>query len=184
MTKRDFDALRLDVAAFAKGAGSLSGDWPVSELERLSDSVAADWCPEPRPAVHWQVRGVQQGATAGHGQAWLNLQADVVIGLQCQRCLLPVEVPLQARRSFLFVHGEASAAELDADSEHDVLALTRDLDLKQLVEDELLLSLPLVPRHATCPTPLEVRQEDRELADEAPHPFAGLAVLREDRSRT
>jgi uncharacterized protein len=35
-----------------------------------------------------------------------------------------------------------------------VLALEPALDLKELVEDELLLALPLVPRHEVCPEPL------------------------------
>ena len=180
---REFDPSRLDVAAFAKDAGELSGDWPVAELERLADSVAADWRLERRPAVHWLARGEQRGVPTGQRQAWLHLHADVVVAMQCQRCLLPVEVALKARRSFLFVHGEASAAELDADSEHDVLALTRDLDLKQLVEDELLLNLPLVPRHATCPTPIEVKAAQIDPPDDAPHPFAGLAAWRKGRSQ-
>ena len=46
-----------------------------------------------------------------------------------------------------FVDGEAQAEALDADSEDDVLALAPALDLRTLVEDELLLAWPIVPRH-------------------------------------
>jgi uncharacterized protein len=87
-------------------------------------------------------------------------------------------VEVHAKRSFLFVHGEHAAAELDADSEDDVLALTRALDLRALVEDELLLELPLVPRHEVCPEPLKAAHEEIPPVEEKPNPFAVLASLK------
>jgi uncharacterized protein len=97
--------------------------------------------------------------------------------LECQRCLQPVDEYLDIARSFLFVHGEDAAAQLDADGEDDVLALTRSLDLRELLEDELLLSLPLVPRHEVCPQPL-VAPIDASPLEEKPNPFAALASLK------
>ena len=99
--------------------------------------------------------------------------------LECQRCLMSVAADVTAQRSFLFVHGEDTAAELDSDSEDDVLALTRSLDVRELIEDELLLALPIVPRHETCPQPLLLASEpDAAPEEEAPHPFAALAALK------
>jgi uncharacterized protein len=89
-----------------------------------------------------------------------------------------VGAEIVAQRSFLFVHGENTAAELDNDSEDDVLALTRSLDLVELIEDELLLALPLVPRHETCPQPLLAGEPEALADDEPPHPFAALAALK------
>jgi uncharacterized protein len=78
-----------------------------------------------------------------------------------------------------FVEDEAQAAELDAELDDDVLALPRWLDLVELIEDELLLALPLVPRHAVCPVPLPMALEaETAPAEEAPHPFAALAALK------
>jgi uncharacterized protein len=90
-------------------------------------------------------------------------------------------VPVETERSFLFVRGEEAAERLDAESEDDVLALTRALDLYELVEDELLLALPLVPHHETCLRPLPMSAGELEEGaddDEAAHPFAGLAALK------
>jgi uncharacterized protein len=67
---------------------------------------------------------------------------------------LPVELEVDVARALRFVADEATAEALDAESEDDVLALPRRLDLHDLVEDELLLALPLVPMHTTCPVPL------------------------------
>ena len=96
--------------------------------------------------------------------------------------LEPVVVPLRARRSFRFVAGgEDAAAQLDAELDDaldaDVLALPRVLDLHELVEDELLLALPLVPRHEVCPQPLRAPADAQPL-DEPAHPFAALDALR------
>ena len=71
--------------------------------------------------------------------------------------------------------------ELDDDTEEDLLALSREFDLHGLIEDELLMSLPVVPRHGVCPepVPMKVADEDFEAASaEKPNPFAALAGLR------
>jgi uncharacterized protein len=128
--------------------------------------------------VTWSARGKQRATKGGAHQVWLHVQAQVHIALECQRCLQPVYAPLATERSFLFVADEALAAQLDADTDDDVLELTRSLDLRELIEDELLLALPLVPRHETCPQPLLA--PDTTLPDDeaAPHPFAALAALK------
>ena len=84
-----------------------------------------------------------------------------------------------------FVRGEAQAEALDNEIEDDVLALPRALDLRELVEDELLLALPIVPRHdGDCPQPLPVPSDDLPAAsaDEPdggrPNPFAVLQSLK------
>ena len=104
----------------------------------------------------WQAVGERRRRyAAAESRAWLQLTLDTDVKLTCQRCLGPVETPLKVERWFQFVAGEEQAAQLDADSEEDVLASTRSLDLHQLAEDELLLALPLVPRHEVCPQPLQ-----------------------------
>ena len=178
MKARGFDPLRLDVGAFAKEGGRLEGDWPLPELARLADAAAPEAPARDADTVRWQARGESRAVHGGPAQAWLHLEAGTKIALQCQRCLQPVPMTLAARRSFLFVPGEATAAELDAESEDDVLALTRALDLRALVEDELLLVLPLVPRHDRCPSPLVASQEDGTPVEVPPHPFAALASLK------
>jgi uncharacterized protein len=85
-------------------------------------------------------------------------------------------------RRFRFVAGDDEAARLDEESEDDVLVLQARLNLLELLEDELILALPLVPRHATCPEPLlaPAGGEPEGMPDEepAPNPFAVLAALR------
>jgi uncharacterized protein len=181
MNMRSLDPRRLDVAAAAESAAELSGQWPVLDLTRLAEM----WHPDVRSDcgeqfAHWNARGERRTVASGPPQVWLHLKARADCVLVCQRCLQPVAVAVDAQRSFMFVAGEAAAAELDAQCEDDVLALTRELDLRELVEDELLLSLPLVPRHEQCPQPL-LPPEDAASDDPqpgSPHPFAALAALK------
>jgi uncharacterized protein len=84
---------------------------------------------------------------------------------------------LTVDRRFRFVRTEAEALKLDEVSEDDVLVLEPRLDVGTLLEDELILGLPIVPMHRACPQPLQPPQ-DAVLDDAAPHPFAALAALR------
>jgi uncharacterized protein len=166
------------VTAFAKAAGSLEGHWPLAQLDRLSESAVADASvPIASTEVSWSARGESRSPRAGESQVWLHVTASTQLALECQRCLKPLHAKLRIARSFLFVHGEDAAAQLDADGEDDVLALTRSLDLRELLEDELLLALPLVPRHEACPQPL-LAPPDAQPLEEKPHPFAALASLK------
>ncbi|MBC8055298.1 MAG: DUF177 domain-containing protein [Rhizobiales bacterium] len=179
MNPRDFDPFRLDVAAFAKAAGELEGRWPLLQFDRLTESATAEAPPGNGSEVTWRARGEPRQMRGGETQVWLHIAASTALALECQRCLKPVDVALALERSFLFVHGEDAAAQLDTDSDDDVLALTRALDLRELIEDELLLALPLVPRHEVCPAPLvPPAGVEEEFADAKPNPFAALALLK------
>jgi uncharacterized protein len=63
----------------------------------------------------------------------------------------------------------------------------RGLDLTALVEDELILALPLVPRHETCPQPLPGQVatpsagEPTDVPSATRRPFEALRALRSGR---
>ena len=177
MKPRPHDPRHLDVEAFAKDAAVLEGEWPLPALERLTDAAHGDVPPTPSDMATWRAEGELRAVRGSQPQVWLRLRAWTRLSLVCQRCLGPVDTPLQIERSFLFVAGEEAAAQLDADSDDDVLALTRSLDVRELIEDELLLALPLVPRHDLCPQPLPMEQPD-DAVEERPNPFAALAALK------
>ncbi|MFG6415775.1 YceD family protein [Roseateles sp. DC23W] len=180
MKPRAFVPEKLDVAVFAREDGSLEGEWPAVTLQRLADSAAPEAPASGWPALRWSLRGEIRQPKGGKAQTWLHLRCHAEVALTCQRCLKPVTEALDIDRWIRFVESEAEAEALDADSEDDVLALPRHLDARELIEDELLLALPLVPRHETCPEPLAHVDDDEE-ADaelERPNPFAALAALK------
>jgi uncharacterized protein len=175
MTTRAPDPRRLDVAAAAAAGAELAGRWPLSELARLADDAAGQ-VDEP---VAWSARFEQRREPGGAPQVWLQLQAQARVARECQRCLQPVLLALDVERDFLFVAGEDEAAALDAESEDDVLVLARQFDLRELVEDELLLALPIVPKHEQCPAPLASTAQGQGAEDITPaHPFSALASLK------
>jgi uncharacterized protein len=176
--KTENPAPSFDVRAFAQAAGTRSGHDLLQKYERLAQEASA---PNADLAVNWSAQGELRPVPGGTPEIWLHMQADTCLPLTCQRCLTPVEVSLEVERSFRFVADEATAAAMDDDAEEDLLALDQDFDLAMLVEDELLMELPLVPRHDTCPVeiPLEVADPGFEAAMAAkPKPFAALAQLR------
>lgn len=176
--ERPFDARRLDVRAFSAAAATLQGTLPQAALQRLADSTLALPGDGAAPPVTWSARGEQRPVAGAEPEVWLQLQAQTHVRLQCQRCLQPLHEALDVARWFRFVATEDEAERLDEESDDDVLVLPRSLDLHELLEDELILALPLVPRHAVCPEPLPTSVGDDLVEDEAPNPFAALAALK------
>lgn len=170
-----FTPRRLDVHAFAEDAAELSGQTPVSELPRLAEEAKGDVL----GSVDWSAEGSLLNPRHVRPQVWLHLRADATLPMTCQRCLERVDVPLSVDRDFRFVPDEETAALEDDESEEDLLAISRSFDLLALLEDELLMEVPLVPRHDVCPVPMPMAAQDADFGEEKrPNPFARLQVLK------
>ena len=176
---RPHDPRRLDVERLAREGAQLDGAWPLAGMQRVVDSCHPDAAPPAPQDVTWSARGELRRVGA-EAQTWLELEVHTRVRLTCQRCLGPVDIALDVRRRFRFVDGEEAAAALDAEIDDDVLARTRALDLHELAEDELLLAMPIVPRHDVCPEPIRIAapQAGADDATTSAGPFAALAALR------
>ena len=175
--KKEFSARKLDVKAFAQEQGELSGHDSLSMHPRL---LAETQGLGAARQVQWSARGEIRNPQHVHPQAWVHLDAEAQLPMTCQRCLGPVDVAVQVQRSFRFVADEQTAAAEDDASEEDVLALSRAFDLMELIEDELLMELPPVPRHEVCPEPvaLSAADPDFEQGPERVNPFALLGQIK------
>jgi uncharacterized protein len=194
----------MDIGVFIESGEPLSGTVLPADLPRLSAGLAPDIDQASLPAITWQAQGHTEAQRVGRPHLWLDLQADATLAWTCQRCLHPVTEPVSVDLSLRFVDDEAAAASLDADSDEDVLALSRHFDLIELIEDELIMAQPLVPRHEVCPTDVAslMRDDtvvsaeepqadgDAQATDEdpvpltasgRPNPFAVLAALKKDK---
>lgn len=173
-----FDPRRLDVKAFAEQAGELAGEDLLGSHSRIMVETAGRGAGSP---LVWAVAGELRNPGHARPEIWLRLQARAVLPLTCQRCLAPVEVPVQVERPFRFVQDEALASAEDDQSEVDLLALSRSFDLIELIEDELLMDMPVAPRHDVCPVPVILAVEDEDFeatAVERVNPFALLQRLK------
>jgi len=121
---------------------------------RLSEACAE----APREAMVWRACGLlehQAGGADPTRRHWLRLQALVHPPLRCNRCLETFLAEVHIERRFLVVADEATAESLDAphQDDFDVIADAPDADLLALLEDEILLALPIVPMHPACEVP-------------------------------
>ena len=173
---RPIDVHKLDLNHFAQDAGVLQGTTPLGQYRRL---VAEAWPQADLGEVIWRAHGQWREPVGAPAQVWLHLELKASVPLCCQRCLEQVDVPLDLKLAFRFVATEAQAEAEDEESEEDVLAYSPDFDLHGLIEDELLLGLPLVPKHEKCPKTVQLSAADPDFdavdADK-PHPFAALAA--------
>ncbi|NLC37470.1 MAG: hypothetical protein GX772_13745 [Alcaligenaceae bacterium] len=152
------------------------GDAPLAGFSRLLEGL-----PEQTDhVVNWSVTG----ETNALGQRFMVLQAQVDVTLECQRCLSMFDYPLQTENRLQLVETEAEieaeeAGEDDPDTPDHLLG-SSFFDVLTLVEDELILALPYVPKHEVCPS-LPQELETSEGSDTGrPSPFAVLAELKKD----
>lgn len=131
-----FDAYRL-----AREGGVLEGTLDAMASDRLADRVAdVDDMPGE---VAWRIAG----STDALGRPALAIELDGEIPLECQRCLAPFLYPVAQRTVAVLAKNEAAADALDSDSDSEVLVADHPLVPAELVEDELLLTLPYAPMH-------------------------------------
>lgn len=174
--------LSIDVQVLADTGTELTGQTPLTRFARLAD-LAPD-TPDGRAVldslgpVRWVAHLHMQRVTGTAGQPALHLQLDAQLPLQCQRCLLPYAQAVQVDREFAFVKDEATAEALDDESDIDLLVASRQFDLAALIEDELLMAMPIVPKHEQCPAPVAMQAGEVEEAPARPNPFAALAALK------
>ena len=163
----------LDIWALARSGGLIEGEQEVAELARLQ-SACAGQVPQP---VRWRLQGLLKPGADGHDQPWLVLQIDAELPLTCVRCLQPVHHVFRIERAFRFVADEATAMAEDEDSEEDLLPLSPPLDGLSLIEDELLMDMPILPKHDNCQSEY-LQTSDVGEPEEKAKPFAALAQWR------
>jgi uncharacterized protein len=118
---------------------SFAGRIDATQLPRTADRLA----PEAKVAdVAWRITGTADAAA----RPALEVRLDGEVPLLCQRCLAPFSWPVAQRTLLLLARDERELDRLDAEDEHEVMLAAEPIDTAALIEDELLLSLPFVPR--------------------------------------
>lgn len=131
---------RVAPVRLAETGGTVRGVLPIGELERLADSLH-DTEGEVEVELAFGVDEIGTRHVRGH--------LRTVLHLSCQRCLQRMEYPLDVH----FVVGLAAPGRADDFPERydDVVEVEGEtISVPDLVEDELILSLPIVPLHAAA----------------------------------
>lgn len=160
----------VDVFELARERGVVEGELALDTLPRLALSlVRADG------ALHFRVRG--EVDAHGHPGAEMQLHADLV--LQCQRCNEELKYELRRAARFRFVASEEDLAAIPiVDDDVEVIVGSHAMAVAPWVEDEAILSLPLVPRHDECRPEYTDGPAASHGEPDRPHPFAVLAGLK------
>jgi uncharacterized protein len=177
-----YSAKHLDIASFSAHAGQLTGAQDLLDFERLALEAQGD---VEQPQVHWSAQASQKTGVAGEPVCWLHLQVQACMPKVCQRCLELAQMDLRVNRAFRFVESESIAEVQDEQCDEDLLVLSHDFNLLELIEDELLMEIPSIPMHEACPKSLKMVTQDSSFADlsgEKHHPFAQLARLKDDKA--
>ena len=161
------------------GRRSFEGVLPVAELRRLVEALADD-----RGEIAYKL----DFGRGDLGGPQLRVQLRAGLTLECQRTLEPFEWPVVVDTRLGLLASEAEGAALPPDCE-PLLLEGGTLSPWRVIEDELLLALPLVPikpggeaLQGEWSTPGRDPQ-DAEPGDPAAHPFAGLRDLMEARDK-
>lgn len=95
------------------------------------------------------------GRVDQRGSLSLQLKVSGEVELPCQRCLVSMPYKVEVERTLYLARNEAEMERLDALPDSDAIQAGETLNLVDLVEDEVLLSLPLATMHAEgeCPVP-------------------------------
>jgi len=150
----------LDGLQFARGRAEVSGAIGIADLPRL----AAMGC--DAATLAYTVRGGQSGG----GHPSLTIEIDGELRLVCQRCLGPFAFPLAAGTELELAESEREIEA--ADDDVDRVLATKAMDIATLVEDEVILALPMAPMHERCGADVARGATGRAA------PFAALAGLR------
>ena len=153
----------------ASREGRLSGTLPAGWLDRLPQAV--DRAADP-VRVNLDFRRDAMGRTSIGGRL------EVPVRLICQRCLESFEVNLDATLDVLVVRSEGEAAAKHRDGE--AVHIEGDsLSLVDLIEDELLLALPMHASHppGQCTAPAIPASHRADPAAAPPRPLSALAEL-------
>jgi uncharacterized protein len=172
---------QLDVRKFALTGDTLSGQNSLLNYERLTLDLQGLEAYFVGKTVSWSARGETITSPGVKDQVWLHLGVSSQVPMVCQRCLGAFEVPLVVNTPFRFVADEATALVEDETCEEDLLVLSKQFNLHDLIEDELLMALPIVPKHEVCPGEVKLASTDEEFKaalTQKPNAFAALGSLK------
>ncbi len=127
-----------DLQALGQRAAVLAGEIDLSSLKRLAGLLHES---------HGSVSASVSLEQLPGGWVALDVRCDAVLEMVCQRCLHPLSHPVSQHTRLVLVESDAMQSRAPEGLETLVMEAER-MRPADLIEDELILGLPLVPRHA------------------------------------
>lgn len=159
-----------DVAVLADEGAVVPFELPIRELSRLAPELTAD-------------SGIARGELRflrAYGVPAADVHVAAELTLTCQRCMQPMTVAIEAQSRVHLPADEAAAAKLPVDEEA-MLAPEGRARIDDIVAEDLLLELPLSPRHedgSQCVVDAVASPaRDEDGIQDVRRPFAALADM-------
>ncbi|MFA5704236.1 MAG: YceD family protein [Advenella sp.] len=168
--------LFIDSLDFVRRAGEVNGKTPLGAFLRLTQDLPEQLTDESGMVV-WSLKGEKDA----RGKRLLRLHVQASPQLVCQRCLglfrfdVNNESVLELVTSEADLHSDLTeSGEIEESLDEKILS-SRHMSVLDLVEDDLILSLPYVPRHESCPSQAALPDDELEKPSS---PFAVLEQLK------
>lgn len=129
--------VHVDPVSLAEKGRAIDGYVPVEAFRRL-----AGW-------LHASEGVLDVSLRFGRDEAGRDVVAGRIRGeleLLCQRCLAPYRLPVDVELGLVLVASEAAANLLPDELDALVVDAQRSMHTVDMIEDDLILALPLVPR--------------------------------------
>lgn len=178
------ELVEFDAWAFCRAGGTITGYQDDLDFPRLKNDPDLTGFKVGR----WEVRGYLNR----HGESVVQLSGEFEAGFHCVMCDDIVVEHLHFDRKLILAKSEQQADEKDQeldDEDADYVACPGAVNLKDWLEDELLLVCPMFPKHETCSSEEHEQyapqqdageadvQHDGEPAQKVHRPFADLEQL-------
>jgi uncharacterized protein len=164
---------KVNVFDLARRGGELGGELQTTDLARLAGELRA---------VVSSIDYRFSAAIDERGRPAATVTLAGKMQLTCDLCGDAIDWPLQVTRHYFFVASEAALHALPIDvAEEEGLLGSDEFDLTSLIEDDIILALPMAPRHPSCQTEHNAgssiaRPSLAEDSDRRKNPFAALAT--------
>ena len=164
-----FGQLSIDTAKFAREATELSGAFSPAQMRRVATQLFD---------LNGDIRYVVRGYVTGRGGPAIAIRITGSVNLRCERCLERLQYDLLLERDLVLLNGiDEFGPRDDEDDLVDIIPAAPHLDLHATLEEEVMLGLPMAPRHVEgeCRVPGEVTSD----GERQPSAFAVLAKLKQ-----
>lgn len=151
---------------------SFQGSLPIAAMPRLCEALADD--------AGLATYALDFGRDE-FGTAYVDVRVEAPLWLICQRTLEPFVMPVTVDSRLGLIRSEREESALPAGVEPVLVAEDDKLSPIDLIEDELLLALPLVPVNPDSELPEEVTRppvEEVSAEERSDNPFAVLRELK------
>lgn len=152
---------------------SFAGTLPIAAMPRLCEALA-----DREGLAQFELDFGRDSL----GTAYLDVRVSAPLALVCQRTLEPFVLPLAVENRLGLIKLERDEAALPPGCEPLLVSEDGRLSPAEVIEDELLLALPLIPVNPDSKPPEQLAEPEAEepspAADRTDSPFAVLRELK------